>query len=109
LPEARSIVFGLMATVQGERLGRVMINRLRPGGRIAAHADTPVHAEYYSRHHVVLQTAPGANLRCGDETLHLEKGTVWWFNNKLEHEAINNSAVDRLHMIVDIRTRAYRC
>jgi hypothetical protein len=67
LPEARTIIFALMSTVQGERLGRVMINRLRPGGCIAAHADTPVHADYYSRHHVVLQSAPGANFRCGDE------------------------------------------
>lgn len=107
LPEARGIVFGLMATVQGERLGRVMINRLRPGGRIAAHADTPVHADYYSRHHVVLQTAPGASFRCGDETLYLERGTVWWFNNKLEHEVVNNSTMDRIHMIVDVKTRSY--
>lgn len=108
LPEARVIVFALMTTVQGERLGRVMINRLRPGGCVAAHADTPVHADYYSRHHVVLQTGLGANIRCGNETVHMEKGTVWWFNNKLEHEVHNNSAVDRIHMIVDIRTRAYK-
>lgn len=107
LPEARAIVFALMATVQGERLGRVMINRLRPGGVIAPHADTPVHADYYSRHHVVLQTAPGANIRCDNETIHMEKGTIWWFNNKLEHEVVNNSAVDRIHMVVDIRTRSY--
>lgn len=108
LQEARTIVFALMTTVQGERLGRVMINRLRPGGVVAAHADTPVHADYYSRHHVVLQTGLGANIRCGNETLHMEKGTVWWFNNKLEHEVHNNSAFDRIHMIVDIKTRSYK-
>lgn len=108
LPEARAIVFALMATVQGERLGRVMINRLKPGGKVAPHADTPVHAEYYSRHHVVLQTALGANIRCGEETVHMEKGTIWWFNNKLEHEVVNNSGDDRIHMIVDIRTRNYK-
>jgi len=108
LTEARPIIFGLMATVQGERLGRVMINRLRPGGRIFPHADTPVHAEYYSRHHVVLQSAPGSNFRCGDETINMPKGTVWWFNNKIEHEVQNNSGDDRIHMIVDIRTRKYK-
>ena len=29
---------------------------------------------------------------------------TWWFNNKEVHEVINNSADDRIHMVVDIRT-----
>lgn len=111
LPEARRIVFGLMAEVEGERLGRVMINKLKPGGSIFPHCDTPVHADYYSRHHVVLQTSPGSNFRCGDEyaTGSLsEPGSIWWFNNKLEHEVLNNGSCDRIHMIIDIKTRNYR-
>lgn len=103
LPEVRGVIFWLMARVQGERLGRCMINKIAPGGRIYPHADTPEHCDYYSRHHVVLQSAPGNNFRCGDETLHLKTGEVWWFNNALEHEVTNNSAVDRIHLIVDIR------
>lgn len=106
LPEARQIVFAIMARVQGERLGRVMINKLRPGGRVFPHADTPVHANYYSRFHAVLQSAPGCNFRCGDETIHMDVGTIHWFNNKLEHEVVNNSAIDRIHMIVDCKTSA---
>lgn len=106
LPEARPIVFGLMARVQGERLGRVMINSLRPGGSIFPHADTDAHASYYTRHHVVLETSPGAIIRCGDETIHMSACSVWWFNNALEHEVQNGGSCDRLHMIVDIRTSA---
>ena len=30
-------------------------------------------------------------------------GEIWWFNNQAEHEIINNSADDRIHLIVDIR------
>lgn len=104
LPEARPLVFGLMTLTQGERLGRVMINKLRPGGRIFPHADTPVHAEYWDRFHIVLQSAPGSDFRCGDENVNMRTGEVWWFNNCLEHEVTNNSADDRIHMIVDIRT-----
>ena len=51
LTEARPIVMSLMARVEGERLGRVMINKICPGGVIFPHADTPAHAEYYSRFH----------------------------------------------------------
>jgi len=104
LPEARAIVFALMNAVQGERLGRVMINKIAPGGVIFPHADTPAHAEYYSRFHVVLQSSPGVVFRCGDEQVYMATGEVWWFNNKLEHEVINNSGADRIHMICDIRT-----
>jgi hypothetical protein len=104
LTEARPIVFALMNTVAGERLGRVMINKIVPGGRIFPHADTPMHADYYSRFHVVLQSQPGVVFRCGGEQVYMAPGEVWWFNNKLEHEVVNNSADDRIHMIVDIRT-----
>lgn len=105
LPAARSIVFGLMSKVEGERLGRVMINRLRPGGRIYPHADTPAHANYWDRYHVVLQSGPGCNFRCGDETVQMATGDCWWFQNALEHEVVNNSDNDRIHLIVDIRTQ----
>lgn len=104
LTEARPLVTGLMARVEGERLGRVMINKISPGGMIYPHADTPVHAEYYSRFHIVIKSSPGVTFRCGDEQVYMPIGTVWWFNNKKEHEVINNSADDRIHMIVDIRT-----
>lgn len=107
LPEAHPIVFGLMASVKATRLGRVMINRVRPGGRIARHADTPAHTEYYTRFHFVLQSSPGALLHCGSgeaaEVSNYLPGTVFWFNNKLEHEVVNNGSVDRIHMVMDCK------
>jgi hypothetical protein len=104
LTEARPMVMNLMSYVAGERLGRVMINKLRPGGRIYPHADTEAHADYYSRFHVVLQSQPGVIFKAGDEQVHMATGEVWWFNNKEVHEVINHSADDRIHMVVDIRT-----
>lgn len=104
LPEARDLVFTLMASVAGERLGRVMVNKIKPGGRIFPHADTPAHAEYYSRFHIVLESSPGVVFKCGDEQVYMAVGEAWWFNNADVHEVINNSAHDRIHLIVDIRT-----
>jgi hypothetical protein len=103
LPEARPIIFSLMAYVQGERLGRVMVNKIKPGGVIYPHADTPEHAGYFSRFHVVLQSSPGVVFRAGNEKVYMETGSIWWFDNSQEHEVINNSADDRIHMVVDIR------
>lgn len=105
LPAAREIVFGLMAKMQGERLGRVMINKINAGGHIYPHADTPVHAEYWDRYHVVLKSSPECNFRCGDEVVNMVTGSVWWFQNAIEHEVLNNSEEDRIHLIIDIRTQ----
>lgn len=105
LPSARKIVFGLMAQMQGERLGRVMINRIKAGGHIYPHADTPVHAQYWDRYHAVLKSGPGCNFRCGDEVVNMGTGQVWWFQNALEHEVLNNSDDDRIHLIIDVRTQ----
>lgn len=104
LPEARPLIFALMTYAAGERLGRVIINKVKPGGVIYPHADTPAHAKYYDRFHIVLKSAPGVVFRCGSEKVYMETGSSWWFNNALEHEVINNSADDRIHMVIDIRT-----
>lgn len=105
LPAARPLIFALMGQVQGERLGRVMVNRIRPGGRIFPHADTPAHAEYWDRFHYVVMAAPGVKFRCGEEAIEPMTGELWWFQNALEHEVVNNSAVDRIHLIIDVRTQ----
>lgn len=104
LPEARQLVMSLMSRVGGERLGRVMINKIAPGGKIFPHVDTKSHTDYYSRFHLVLQSQPGVAFRAGDEQIYMGVGEVWWFDNSQEHEVINNSADDRIHMIVDVRT-----
>lgn len=103
LPEARPLVMNIFAAVGGERLGRVMINRIAPGGRIFPHEDTPEHTRYYSRFHLVLQSAEGCRFRAGDETTYWETGSVFWFRNDLEHEVVNESPIDRIHMIVDAK------
>lgn len=103
LPEARDIVMNVFAAVRGTRLGRVMVNRIAPGGCIYPHPDTPEHCRYYSRFHVVLQSEPGVRFRAGDEWTSWETGAVFWFNNALEHEVINDSPVDRIHLVMDAR------
>lgn len=104
LTEARPLVMAVMTRVGGERLGRVMVNKMAPGAVIYPHCDTPSHTEYYTRFHIVLQSAPGAMFRAGDEKVHMATGELWWFDNSKEHEVINNSAEDRIHLVIDIRT-----
>jgi len=104
LTAARPMIMNLMAYVGGERLGRAMINKIKPGGRILPHVDSFEHAKYWDRFHIVLQSAPGVVFRCGEEKVYMGTGEVWWFQNAVDHEVINNSAEDRIHLVIDIRT-----
>lgn len=106
LPQVRPIVFDLMRRVEAVSLGRVIITRLRPGGRIAPHAD--VDGDYCTRDdgmrfHVVLQGLPGSLYHCGNETVTMLSGSVWWFQHREVHAVENNSCDDRLHLLVDFR------
>jgi hypothetical protein len=111
IPSARALVMRIFAYVSATRLGRVMINRIKPGGQIFKHADTLEHAVYWQRHHLVLQSAPGAVFEAGDEQVYMAPGELWWFNNgkpakdgtRPEHHVMNNSAVDRIHLIMDFK------
>ena len=41
-------------------------------------------------------------MRCGDEEVTMREGELWWFDNKEEHEARNESDHDRIHLIFDL-------
>lgn len=103
LPSVRTVIRQLMDRVNGVRLGRVLITKLAPGKQILPHVDGGSHAAYYERYHAVLQGLPGSLFNCGDETVCMQSGSVWWFQNAVEHSVVNNSADDRIHVVIDIR------
>ncbi len=104
LPQLRPIIFDLMRRVEGVRLGRVLITRLAPGQQITPHVDGGAPATYYTRFQIALQSLPGCLFHAGDETVNFKSGEVWGFDNTQEHSVVNNSADDRLALIVDVRT-----
>jgi len=106
LPEAHAAVWSLMTRFNGIHLGRVIIARLPPGGRILPHADD--YGKYALRDdglrfHVCVQGQPGCLFHCGEETIQMQTGQVYWFNHKAVHSAENNSADDRIHLLVDLQ------
>ena len=88
-------------------LGRVLITRIPPGGQILPHRDDAgeyVNMRDIARYHVVIQGLPGSLYHCGNETVNMRTGQIWWFNAKLDHAVINESADDRIHLLCDVRT-----
>lgn len=103
LPAARPLIYDIARRVEADRIGRVLITRLAPGQSVSPHSDDGANAEYYDRYHLVLHGLPGNKFRCGDETVDMETGALWWFRHGVEHECRNESMDDRIHMILDFR------
>jgi hypothetical protein len=108
LPSLRRIVFDLMAKVDGEMLGGVLITKIPPGCGIEPHTDAGWHVEYYEKFYLSLQSAPCATFGCshrGDrEALEPKAGDVWLFDNRKMHWVENGSDQDRITCIICIRT-----
>lgn len=107
LPEIKPIVFALMHKVQGERLGGILITKIPPGGGIAPHIDVGWHAGYYDKFFIPIKSAPGALFRFPDGDINAQPGDCYWFDNSVDHSVENNSAEDRIAMIVCIKTSLF--
>ena len=102
LPQARPLIFECMRLVEGERLGRVLLTRLPPGGHILPHRDADQNSHFFNFFHLPLLGSEHTPFRCGDETVVMQPGEAWWFNNVEEHELLNQGQEERLTLIVAI-------
>lgn len=111
LPALKPIVHGLMALTEGEMLGGVLITKIPPGDSIDRHIDHGWHVQYYDKFYVTLQSAPGSNFWCEHEGqteyLNPEDGEIWLFDNRKPHWVENHSDMDRITLIVCLRTEKY--
>lgn len=111
LPALRPIVMGVMAQVQGEMLGGVLITRIPPGEGIGRHSDDGWHVQYYDKFYLSLKNAPGAVFWCDadgvTEGLTPKPGELWLFDNRKPHWVVNESQEDRITLIICIRTALF--
>lgn len=100
----REIVYPLMQHVHGERLGGVLITRIRAGKRCKPHRDDGWHASYYEKFAVQVQSAPGQVFSFDGESLEPRPGDVYWFDNSHMHWVDNPTDHDRITLIVCVKT-----
>jgi hypothetical protein len=87
-------------------LGRVAIVNLRAHGQVTRHVDAGMYYKLRSRYHLVLKSPSGSRMVSGNEQVTLHEGELWWLNNRLPHEAYNDSDGDRIHVIFDVLSPA---
>lgn len=103
-PMVDLVVQPLMAAVQGESLGGVLITKLPPGACVKRHIDKGWHAQFYEKFYVAVKNAPGAVFGFEGGDIAPNEGDVYCFNNGIPHWVNNFSTEDRISMIVCIRT-----
>ena len=86
-------------------LSRAKLVCLPAGHKVYPHIDRGLYYLLRDRYHLVLRSSKGSFLRAGDESVRMSEGELWWFDNKQEHEAINDGDEDRIHMIFDLLPR----
>lgn len=104
----REHVYPLMAAVNGERLGGVLITRIPPGNEVKPHVDPGWHARYYEKFAIQIASAPGQLFQFEGESLETKPGDVYTFDNSHLHWVTNPTEYERITMVVCIR-RAESC
>ena len=80
---------------------RALFARLKAGGRIDTHTDGLFSLLKCHRIHVPIITNDEVVFTIGGEEKVLGEGEMWEINNATLHAVDNNSAEDRIHLIVD--------
>jgi|LakMenE01Jun11ns_1017448.scaffolds.fasta_scaffold9958406_2 hypothetical protein len=108
-PQINSMIEWCYSVVNGKELGRIMVVKLLPGGRVIPHIDTGLYFQRYHRFHVPITTnsqvlfiGPADN-----KPIHMPKGILCQLMNRQLHGVENNSNDDRIHIIVDIDTNKF--
>ena len=89
---------------EGRKMGRVVLAKLKPYGRIEPHIDEGGYCAAFDRIHCVLTTNPNVVFSSGGELQHLRAGEIWQLNNKNTHGVTNAGGTERVHLIVDVES-----
>lgn len=100
LPAVLDLLREVSSAIRAREIGRLMLVRLKADGWIRPHVDEGAYARYYARFHLVLESNSACVFTCGDESVHMAPGELWWFNHQLPH-SVTNKGPARTHLIMD--------
>jgi Aspartyl/Asparaginyl beta-hydroxylase len=103
LPAVKVVSEALFKQLKGEQLGAVLITRIPAGRQVYPHVDGGWHARTFDKFCVTIR-GNHAQAFCFDgEELRTGDGDFFWFDNAYPHWVKNDSAEDRISLIVCVR------
>ena len=85
------------------KLTNIVFTELRRGGIIPEHSDTGKMLTTHHRIHIPLVSDPAVKFTLDHKEYYLEPGHGYEINNQLVHDVRNESNIDRIHMIIDLK------
>ena len=80
---------------------KLMFSKLLPRGEISKHIDEAEILRIVQRIHVPLVTNSDVTVTINNKKYKMETGKIYNFNNTLSHSVVNNSDMERVHLIID--------
>ena len=88
---------------------RASLVRLKAGCGIAEHRDMNFSLTHSHRIHLPIVTNDEVSFTVGGETITMREGELYEINNRRLHSVQNDSADDRVHLILDFVLRGEQC
>lgn len=85
------------------KLTSILFTELRKGGIIPEHIDEGKMLSTNHRIHIPLISNPDVKFVLDHKDYYLEPGYGYEINNQIIHEVRNESDIDRIHMIIDLK------
>ncbi|NND81811.1 MAG: aspartyl/asparaginyl beta-hydroxylase domain-containing protein [Gammaproteobacteria bacterium] len=84
-----------------EVFARSRLMKLAAGAEVSPHVDFNYHWYNRVRIHIPVITNPDVIFYCGEDQLHMQAGECWIFDSWRNHNVINRSPHDRVHLVLD--------
>jgi Aspartyl/Asparaginyl beta-hydroxylase len=96
MPYMRQVLAGF-----GVVWSRSRLMRLAPGAGVPEHADINYHWHTRVRVHIPVFTQSEVRFHCDGQSVHMDMGEAWIFDNWRRHHVENNATSDRVHLVAD--------
>lgn len=95
-------IYSYLESVYDGKVVRCEIVKMHGAGEIPPHIDSGEFLTLARRVHIPLVTNKGVLFSVLNSSINMEVGSWYEINNSLPHSVINNSDLDRIHIIIDI-------
>jgi len=86
----------------GGTSGRILLINLESNKEVPEHTDKGDYLSTVKRFHIPIITNDNVYYTVNGETINMKQGECWEINNLKPHSVLNNSNIDRVHLLVDI-------
>jgi hypothetical protein len=102
LNELTKPIVARLENMLGGKVGKCLFINLPAGKKVKPHVDLGYYLTSVHRCHIPIQTHQDISFTLGGESIHMKEGMGYEINNTRQHSVDNDSAVDRIHLLIDI-------